>query len=78
MPRRQVPSRFDARGQIALCDTHHKWGDDFSAHKTPAKFFKWLRKNRPAKYRFYMRNRGKVKQDRDVDTKKIQRKLRVA
>ena len=68
-------NRFDTRGQIPLCDTHHKYSNEFSAEKTPKKFFKWLRKEWPAKYRFYMRNRGRILQDRDVDIKKIQKGL---
>lgn len=76
--RRNNITRFDPRGQIGLCDDHHKWSAEFSAQETPKIFLRWLRKNWPVKYRFYMRNRNRIVQDRDVDLGKIQNKLKVA
>lgn len=71
-------TRFDPRGQIGLCDDHHKWSAEFSPQQTPKKFLCWLKKNHPAKHSFYMRNRNRIVQDRDVDIKRIQKKLRAA
>lgn len=71
-------TRFDPRGQIALIDEHHRLSNEFSAQNTPKKFLSWLRKNYPRKFSFYIRNRNKIVQDRDVDIKRIQKELRAA
>lgn len=71
-------TRFNPLAQIGLCDDHHKWDLEFSAHTTPKKFLKWLKKNYPAKYRFYIRTHYKILQDRDVDFDEIRRRLKVA
>ena len=37
-------TRFVVENGISLCSSHHVFNDDFSAHKTPEKFKRWIKK----------------------------------
>lgn len=40
--RSRMATRWDMDNGICLCADHHTFSQEFSAHKTPAKFYAWL------------------------------------
>src|SRR3990167_756101 len=70
-------TRFVIENGITLCPSHHVFSDDFSAHKTPEKFKKWIKKeigvkeyNRLQKLSIATVSREKVRKQFEVIVKK--------
>ena len=47
IPREVLHFRHVRANGVLLCVRHHKYGVNFSAHKSPAVFMVWLKDNRP-------------------------------
>jgi len=53
---KDCPLKYDIRNSALLCSRHHKWGSEFSAHKSPIVFYDWFRKKYPERYNFVLDN----------------------
>lgn len=52
-------TRWDIENGILLCVHHHVWGN-FSAHKTPLDFHKWLQKYMGTKYKALLKRTKQI------------------